>query len=165
MRLFSRALAVPKAVVLDGGLFMLGAVIAGAVASLFLVAVLVSPSGWKWWNARTVHGTELGGVVTYSYGGQTYTLDDVGSTGSGPKIVYVNPANPSSAALTIEVAQVSDTAVVGGLYGVCAVFIIVVIRRHVKRVRRESDLTREPYGDGIDPETVQRILSARTPNR
>ena len=165
MRWLSRVVAVPKAVVLDGGLFTLGAVIAGAIATLFLVAVLVSPSGWKWWNATTVHGTERGGIVFYAYKGQTYTLDDVGSTGSGPKTVYLNPANPTSAALTIEVARVSDTVVVGGLYGVCAVFVIVVIRRHVKRVRTGDDLTREPFGGGIDPETVQRILSSRSPNR
>jgi hypothetical protein len=165
VRSFSRTLRIPKSVVLDGGLYSLGALLAGAVASLFLLSVLASPNGWKWWNSVSVHGSEQGGVVFYSYQGQTYSMDDVSSMATRPRTVYINPANPNDAALSIEVAQVSDTAIVGGLYLVSAAFLVVVIRRHMSRIRRADDLTRAPFGDGIDPETVQRILAARSPNR
>lgn len=165
MRWFSRALRWPKSVVLDGGLFSGGALIAGAVATIFLVAVLVSPGGWKWWNATSVHGDEQGGVVTYAYRGQTYSIDDVRSMASGPRTVYLDPSNPSDGALSIEVAQVSDSVVVGGLYLVFAVFVAIVVWRHRARVRRDDDLHRDRFGDGIDPETVQRILAARSPDR
>lgn len=162
---FSKPLGSLKSVVQDGGLFSGGALLSGAVATIFFVALLASPNGWQWWSAVSVHGMERSGVVTYSYRGQTYSIDDLNSTASGPRTVYLTPSDPAGAVLSIEVAQVSDSALVGGLYLVCAGFLVVVVRRHRARIRRGDDLHREGFGDGIDPETIQRILTARSQNR
>jgi len=52
------------------------------------------------WTGQAVTGTERGGVVSYTWDGQSYTLNDAGSTRTAPHVtVYLNPASPSGAVL------------------------------------------------------------------
>jgi hypothetical protein len=155
-----------KSVIVDGGLYSVGGLIMALIATIFLAAILTSPGSWEWWSAVSVHGLETGGVVSYSYRGQTYSLDDEGSTADGRRTVYLNPANPSQGVLGIEVAQISDSVVTGGLYLASAAFLVAVaVRRRAKRVRQSADPDPNRFGEGIDAETVHRIIESRRSER
>lgn len=161
MRWCVRSFRAVKAGMAGGGLYTAGALIAGFIATVFLVAILLSPNGWKWWASVSVHGAEQGGVVSYSYRGQTYSLDDLNSTANGSRIVYLNPAHPNQAALSIQVTQISDSVVTGGPYLVCVCFGVVAFRRHRTTVRRNASPDPDRFGDGIDSGTIRRIVASK----
>lgn len=145
-------------VVAEGGVPGAAALMLAAVATFFLVAILFSPNGWKWWGAASVSGHEQGGVASYEYHHQYYSFDDVGSERSGPLTVYVNPSQPGDATLSLTVAQASDSALTGGLYLAAVAFGVVAWRR---RARRPAPGKPPGFGEGIDSETVRRILAQR----
>lgn len=81
-----------------------------------LLAVLLSPHGWQWWlDTHQVRGRESDGIVAYSYGGQTWTIDDSKSpTRSGPRTVYVIAAAPNDGTLQNTPTVILDWTVIGG---------------------------------------------------
>lgn len=62
------------------------------------------------------------------------------------------------ATTSLTVAQASDSALTGGLYLAAGAFAVVAWRR---RSRRSSPGQPANFGEGIDSETVRRILSQR----
>ncbi|HWE57561.1 MAG TPA: hypothetical protein VG435_18800 [Acidimicrobiales bacterium] len=146
----------------DRNLYSAGALIAAVMASAFFVAILLSPGAWQWWNAVAVHGNEQSGVVSYTYRGHNYSLDDTNSMATRTRTVYLNPDDPSAAVLNIEVARISDSVITGGLYLVALGFLVAAVRRRRTRDRRSRGDHSDRFGGGIDPEFVQRIISSRT---
>lgn len=137
-----------------------------ALGTIFVFVVLSSPGAWQWFGARAVAGQESGGVVTYTYQGHNYSLDDVRAFGgSGAKTVYLNPANPTEATLGVTVAEVSYTAFVALPYLMGVGFLTFAFVRR-RRIRKRSKDWEEygplrPYGSGIDSETVKRLIARR----
>lgn len=91
--------------------------VAGA-AGLFVVALLAVVLSLQvdnlMWTGQPVHGTEQGGIVYYTWHGQSYTVDDSQGLGHGTSVtVYINPANPSGAVLDNPTDRVITYLVVG----------------------------------------------------
>src|SRR5262249_56899878 len=76
----------------------------GLAAALFAFALLaallelVSPDALRWTGQHVV-GTEIGGIVSYRWHGQTYSLGAPGFGSSKAVSGYLDPANPSNAPL------------------------------------------------------------------
>lgn len=138
-RLGTRIAAVQQRFLGTGGLPWAGFVFA-ILGTVFLVLILLSPGGWQWWmDVKVVHGQERGGVVFYSYRGQSYTADDLDSQRSGPRLVYVIPSDPSNGALKARANQIFDWSITAGPYLVAIVFVAAGFV-HKKRIR-PRDLT------------------------
>lgn len=133
--------------------FALAFVILGSV---FLLAAALSPNTLQW-TGQAARGTERGGILFYSYGGQTYTLDDPAASPAAAQTVFVDPSNPSNAMLDSPFDRWIDLLTIGGPYAAAALLLATgYLRRARNRHRRR---TRErSFGDGLDPETVARLL-------
>jgi len=145
-----------------GGLPWAGFVFA-VVGVVFLVLLLLSPDGWQWWmDVKTVHGQEQSGVVSYSYRGLHYTVDDVGSLRSGPRLVYLIPSDPADGALKVRANQIFDWSITAGPLLIAVAFVSAGFV-HKSRNRRRLDAARSSsqgaYGLGLDEETIRRLLA------
>jgi len=101
--------------------------------------------------------------VSYSYQGQNYNVDDPDSTRTGPRTVYIVASDPSDGELHARVNQVIDWTITAGPYSVGTVFVAAGFahkkRNRRRSVRAESDPSEGSYGQGLDEETVQRLLA------
>jgi hypothetical protein len=134
------------------------------VGILFLASILMSPGGWQWWmDAKAVHGNEQSGVIYYSYRGVSYSVVDPNSTGSSPRTVYVVASDPGNADLHSATATVVlDWTITGGPLIVGASFLAFgfLRRTSTSRMRRGvGDRPGQSFGDGLDSETVERLLA------
>jgi hypothetical protein len=126
---------------------------------MFLVLTLNSIGGLVW-TGTAVHGTEQSGLVLYRYHGTTYSVDDAGSTRSGPRIVYIDPGNPRRAVLNTPASEALQIVIVGVPYALALAFAVHSVRRKWRYNRRyRSVSTKDPdtYGYGLDPEAINRL--------
>lgn len=91
--------------------------LAGA-AGLFLVALLAAVLSLQvdnlMWTGQAVHGTERGGIVYYTWHGQSYNVDDMQGLGNGTNVtVYINPADPGTAVIDNPTDRMITYLVVG----------------------------------------------------
>jgi hypothetical protein len=126
----------------DGaGGFVGSAVVLFVFAVLALLAMLQS-SDAVLWTGQQVIGTEQGGIVTYHWRGDSFSLDAKGNGSSNAVNIYLDPGNPSHAVIDSAFGRV----VSGGLVALPAtggVVLLVVggtrnyrwMRRRLKRVR------------------------------
>jgi hypothetical protein len=74
----------------------------GFAVVLFTFALLMVLAGLQssdsvLWTGQQVIGTEQGGIVSYQWQGQSYSLDANGYGSSKAVSVYLDPGNPSDA--------------------------------------------------------------------
>src|ERR1700733_8579420 len=142
--------------VLDGAGWSVGLAAALFVFALLFVALDFQSPEIVLWTGHHVVATEQGGLATFRWHGQAYTVD-VPGFGSGNKVdIYFNPGDPSGAmADNVPDRELSGLMVgVPGMAGVVAG--LTRKRRWARRQRREA----ASYGDGLDPEFVARQLKA-----
>jgi hypothetical protein len=116
-----------------------------------------------------VRGSEQGGIVTYSYRGVSYSLDDTtsqqlpGSTKSKTRTVYLDPSDPSKARLDSAVARAIDVVTVISPFLAAIVFFGLGFRRKQRNDRRRrltsAIAPEERFGEGLDSDLVQRLLA------
>lgn len=145
-----------------GGLTVLAAALY-LFSLLFLGSILLTPHGWSWWvDHRVVAGREQGGIVTYTFSGQQYSVDDAGSQRTGPRNVYVIPSDPGDGRVDLAGTLVVDWTLTVGLFAVgTACLGAGVVRFRLRQHRRLSDPRpwSETYGDGIDRDTIAHLLA------
>ena len=149
---------------LDGtGAFSWVAIACFALAPLLLLSILLTPHGWQWWlDAHQVSGSEQNGIVSYSYQGQNWTIDDSGSASrTGPRTVYVIAADPSAGALSNTSTVIVDWALVSGPVLIGAGVLALGLRRSGSRRRRSNDQEALGYGQGLPSELVRKITADR----
>jgi hypothetical protein len=130
-----------------------------ALGTLFLVLTLDSIGGLVW-TGTAVHGTEQDGLVLYRYHGATYSVDDSGSTRSGPRTVYIDPGNPRRAVLNTPASEALQIVIVGVPYALALAFAAHSFRRkwrYSRRFRSVSSSDPDTYGYGIDAEAMNRL--------
>ena len=146
-----------------GGLPWVGLAVAVA-GTFFLGSILVTPGEWQWWlQAKAVHGNEVHGIVTYTYHGVAYTIDDLQSARSGPRTVYLVPSNPANGEATGHTEnQIVDWSSTLGAYVAAGLFVAggFVRKRRLdsKLAAARGDTPRETFGQGLDPDVMTQLL-------
>ncbi|HEX4863358.1 MAG TPA: hypothetical protein VFV02_04750 [Acidimicrobiales bacterium] len=140
------------------GFFVLGFVL--------LLSILLTPHGWQWWlDAKSVPGHEQDGIVSYSFKGQPWTIDDPGSAATGPRTVYVIAADPADGTLTNTSTVVLDWSVTSGPAAIGLGLLALGFRRRSRVRRRQlaTDPSSSAYGQGIPSEVIRKIRSETGP--
>jgi hypothetical protein len=95
------------------------------------------------WTGHRVAGTEQGGIVTYQWAGQRYSLNANGYGSARDVSVFLSPANPGNAMID----NLPDRIVVTGFIGVPVAgglaLIVAGLTRKPRRIRRKIRLARE----------------------
>jgi len=127
----------------DGAGWFVGlAAVLFAFALLAVLLELQSPD-LVLWTGHRVAGTEQGGIVTYQWAGQQYSLNANGY-GSAPDVsVYLNPASPGSAMIDNLPDRIVVTAFIGAPVAGGLALIVAGLTRKPRRVRRKVRLARE----------------------
>ena len=131
------------------------------VGTVFLVLVLMNTSGLLW-IGHEVHASERGGIVYYTYKGASYSINDPGNYRTGSRTIWIDPGKPSRVAFDGWVPRVSESLVVGGPYLAAAALGIGAVvrkRRYVRTRRRIESQESDNFGDGLDRDTVERLLA------
>ena len=131
-------------------------------ALLFVLLDLQAPESVLWTGHHVV-ATEQHGLATFRWQGQAYTVD-VPGFGSGKVDIYFNPGDPSAAMAD----NLPDRLFAGLFVGVPVIVGVGVLLVGLSRKRRwdrRRGRTAASYGDGLDPEFVDRQLRARRGDR
>lgn len=127
----------------DGaGWFVGGAVVLLVFALLGVLLELQSPDRVQWTGQQVV-GTEQGGIVTYWWHGQSYSLDVPGYGSSKAVIVYLDPADPSQAMVDNVFDQVLAALFILGPVAGAVVLLVVGGTRNYRWERRKFKRARE----------------------
>jgi hypothetical protein len=127
----------------DGaGWFVGGAVVLFAVALVALLVGLQSPDHILWTGQQVV-GTEQGGIVTYRWDGQSYSLDAPGFGSSKAVSVYLDPGDPSQAMLDNVFDRVVAALLVLGPTAGAVALLVIGGTRNYRWKRRKFKLARE----------------------
>jgi hypothetical protein len=134
----------------------------GLAAALFVFALLAvllelqAPDAVRWTGQR-VTGTEIGGIVSYRWDGQTYSLDGQGYGSAKAVSVYLDPANPSNALIDNPFLRVLEgSLVVVPVAGGVALLVAGLTRR--QRWERRQLRVAPKTGQVLDQEFVSRHL-------
>jgi hypothetical protein len=113
-------------------------------------------------DAKAVQGHEQDGIVSYSFAGQTWTIDDSGSASrTQPRTVYVIAADPAHGELTNTSTVILDWSATCGPVAVGAGLLALGFRRRsrVRRRQLSADPTSAGFGQGIPSEVIRKITS------
>ena len=149
---------------LDGNRGLVAVVVLLVAVSLVILHSSLSGPGAVQWTGTRVHGTERGGIVYYSYGGEQYSIDASGPF--QPTTVAFDKSDPSDTAMLVN--QVEPWVEVAGV--VVPYFLaagIVALTLYRRRQKREEFLAGndDGFGRGLDPEVVQRLIEKRRQGR
>jgi hypothetical protein len=134
----------------------------GLAAALFVFALLavlleLQSSDAVRWTGQHVTGTEIGGIVSYRWDGQTYSLGAPGYGSAKAVSVYLDPANPSNAVLENPFLRlVEGSLVVVPVAGGVALLVAGLTRR--RRWERRQLRKAPETGQVLDQEFVSRHL-------
>jgi hypothetical protein len=127
----------------DGaGWFVGGAVVLLVFALLVLLVGLQSPDRVLWTGQR-VTGSEQGGIVTYPWHGQSYSLDAPGFGSAKAVSVYLDPADPSQAMTDNVVDRVVAGVLILGPVTGALVLLVAGGTRNYRWERRKLKRARE----------------------
>ncbi len=97
------------------------------------------------WTGHQVVGTEQGGIVSYRWHGQSYSLDAPGYGSSKAVSVYLDPGNPSNAKIDNVADRVGSALLIGGPVAVGVVLLVAGLSRKHRWARRNARLGREAW--------------------
>jgi hypothetical protein len=127
----------------DGAGWFVGlAAVLFAFALLAVLLELQSPD-LVLWTGHRVAGTEQGGIVTYRWAGQQYSLNANGYGSVQDVSVYLDPANPGNAMIDNLPDRIVVTAFVGAPVAGGLALIVAGLTRKPRRVRRKVRRARE----------------------
>lgn len=147
-------------------------VICAAVLVFFgALAVLIElqSASFAMWDGIRVHGDTYGGVTTYRYKGESYSIDNTRVSASDlrhiPTTVWLqrdDPTNTETAVFENPWDRWTDFVFLTGWFFGAFLFIVAGLTRALIRRRRHGvAMLEENFGTGLDPEVVERILAQR----
>lgn len=130
----------------DGAGWFVGLAIALFVFALLAGLLELQSPDLLLWTGHRVTATEQGGIVTYRWHGQPYSLNASGNGSSTSVSVYLDPADPSTAIID----NVADRTLVASLIGAPAAGGVILLaaglsrnyRWDRRRARRARELQR-----------------------
>lgn len=148
--------------------FFMGAAALFVFGILVLLVQLQSPS-FVQWDGIGVHGDTYRGVTTYTYDGETYSIDNrdvsVEDTRHIPTTVWLprsHPDDPEKAFIESAIDRWTDFVFLTiWFFGVAVVLAVGMVRQRLRRRRRDREALTTTFGAGLDPEVVQRLLAER----
>ena len=155
--------------VLDGMKpFFIGSAVLLFFGILALLVQLQSAS-FVQWDGIEVHGDTYGGVTTYSYDGQTYSIDNPDISADDlrhiPTTVWLPrnaPDDPERAFIESPWDRWTDFVfLTGWFFAIAVVLTVGLVRLQLRRRRRDRESLESTFGSGLDPELVQRLLAER----
>lgn len=127
----------------DGAGWFVGlAAVLFAFALLAVLLELQSPD-LVLWTGHRVAGTEQGGIVTYRWAGQQYSLNANGYGSAQDVSVYLDPANPGNAMIDNLPDRIVVTAFIAAPVAGGLALIVAGLTRKPRRVRRKVRRARE----------------------
>ena len=109
------------------------------------------------WTGQHVTGTEIGGIVSYRWDGQTYSLDAQGYGSAKAVGIDLDPANLSNAVIDNTFPRVVEGALVAVPVAAGVVLLVVGLTRRRRWERRQLRKAPET-GQVLDQEFVSRHL-------
>jgi hypothetical protein len=134
----------------------------GLAAALFVFALLavlleLQSSDAVRWTGQRVTGTEIGGIVSYRWHGQTYSLDAPGYGSAKAVGVDLDPADPSNAVIDSTFPRLVEGALVAVPVAGGVLLLVAGLTRRRRWERRQ--LRAAPRtGQVLDQEFVTRHL-------
>lgn len=134
----------------DGAGWFAGLAVALFAFALLMVLVELQSPDLLLWTGHRVVGTEQGGIVSYRWHGQPYSLDAPGYGSSKAVSVYLDPADPGNAMIDNVADRVLVSSLIGGpVAGGVVLLVVGLTRKHRwerrnARLGREFQLTRRP---------------------
>ena len=134
----------------------------GLAAALFVFALLAAllelqSSDAVRWTGQRVTGTEIGGIVSYRWDGQSYSLDAPGYGSAKAVGVTLDPANPSNAVLDNTFLWALEGALVVVPVAAGAALLVVGVTRR-RRWERGQVRAEARAGHVLDDDFVSRHL-------
>jgi len=134
----------------------------GLAAALFVFALLAAllelqSSDTVRWTGQHVTGTEIGGIVSYRWDGQTYSLDAQGYGSAKAVGIDLDPANPSNAVIDNTFPRVVEGALVAVPVAAGVALLVVGLTRRRRWERRQMRIA-PTTGHVLDQEFVTRHL-------
>ena len=134
----------------------------GLAAALFVFALLavlleLQSSDAVRWTGQHVTGTEIGGIVTYRWDGQTYSLDAQGYGSAKAVGVDLDPADPSNAVIDNTFPRLVEGSLVAVPVAAAVALLMVGLTRR-RRWERRQLRTAPETGSVLDQEFVSRHL-------
>ena len=109
------------------------------------------------WTGQHVTGTEIGGIVSYRWDGQTYSLDAQGYGSAKAVGIDLDPANPSNAVIDNTFPRVVEGALVAVPVAAGVALLVVGLTRRRRWERRQMRIA-PTTGHVLDQEFVTRHL-------
>jgi len=134
----------------------------GLAAALFVFALLAAllelqSSDAVRWTGQHVTGTEIGGIVSYRWDGQTYSLDAQGYGSAKAVGIDLDPADPSNAVIDNTFPRVVEGALVAVPVAAGVALLVVGLTRRRRWERRQMRIA-PTTGHVLDQEFVTRHL-------
>jgi hypothetical protein len=147
---------------LDGNGWLVAVVVVlVAVSLLILHSSLSGPTAVQWTGTK-VQGVNKGGIVSFSYAGQTYSIDHSDSFDS--TTVAFRKGDPADTAILVN--RYERRVEVAGVVVPWILAAGIVGGTLYRRRRRQGELLAgdDGFGRGLDPEVVQRLIEKRRQN-
>jgi hypothetical protein len=134
----------------------------GLAAALFVFALLavlleLQSSDAVRWTGQHVTGTEIGGIVSYRWDGETYSLDAQGYGSAKAVSVYLDPADPANAVLDNPFLRLVEGSLVAVPVAGGVGLLVAGLTRRRRWERRQLRVAPET-GQVLDQEFVSRHL-------
>jgi len=146
---------------------------AGAAAlfgfGILVLLVQLQSASFVQWDGIGVKGDTYEGVTTYSYKGESYSIDNTDVSASDhrhrPTTVWLSrshPEDPEKAFIESAIDRWTDFVfLVIWFFGAAVVLVVGMVRLRLRRRRRDRQALTTSFGAGLDPEVVQRLLDER----
>jgi hypothetical protein len=127
----------------DGAGWFVGLAITLFVFALLAVLLELQSPDLLLWTGHRVTGTEQGGIVSYRWHGQAYSLNASGYGSSKSVSVYLDPANPGPAMVDNVADRALVAVLIGGPVAVGVILLIVGLTRNYRWGRRQARRARQ----------------------
>jgi hypothetical protein len=141
----------------DGAGWFPGLAVALFAFALLAVLLELQSSDSVRWTGQRVTGTEIGGIVSYRWDGQTYSLDAQGYGSAKAVGVDLDPADPSNAVIDNTFPRLVEGGLVAVPLAASVTLLVLGLTRRWRWERRQQRVA-PTTGQVLDQEFVSRHL-------